>query len=152
MARTNNLTRIMATTLPSRTEFKRKLFVPTADIANHTFNALNNHIFGKDLKPCPIEFKRLRLAYGWCEGRTNADAEFYTHKITIAPRHGCLQWFATILAHEMVHHWQWSIYSNERYESGIPWNRAGIMSHGPSFYKWKKPLEKYGISLKSGYK
>lgn len=152
MGRPNNLVKLMATELPKKSDYKKKLFVPTEECAYETFDTLNKHIFGKDLKHCPIVFKRLRMAYGWCEGRTTPDGDFYTHEIKLAPRHGCLQWFATILAHEMVHHWQWSILSNERYAKGIPWRRAAIMSHGPSFFKWKKPLEKYGIPLNTGYR
>ena len=152
MSKLNKLVKMMATTLPTKTDFKKKLFSPTPDIAYETFDILNKHIFGNDLKRCPIIIKRLRMAYGWCDGRTTPDGDFYTHEIIISPRHGCLQWFATILAHEMVHHWQWSILSNERYDKGIPWKRAAIMSHGPSFYKWKNPLEKYGIPLNAGYR
>ena len=151
MGRPNKLVKLMDTTLPSKTDFRRKLYKPSDSEAQDIFAILNKNIFGNDLATVPITLKRIQLAYGWCDGRTDPDGTFYTHEIKIGPSHGCLQWFATILAHEMVHHWQWSIYSNERYASGIPWTKSAIMSHGPSFFKWKKPLEKYGIPLKSGY-
>jgi hypothetical protein len=150
VGRPNKLAKAMATELPSRTDFKKKLFRPNSEQTYEMFDIINKNIFGNNLVRVPIKIRRLRMAYGWCEGRTNPDGEFYTHEIKIAPSHGCLQWFISILSHEMVHHWQWSILSNERAET-MPFNRAAIMSHGPSFYQWKKPLNKYGISLKSGY-
>ena len=150
MSRPNKLVKLMTTELPTKTDFRKRLYKPTTEEAQDMFNILNKHIWHNELTICPIEIRRLRMAYGWCDGRTNPDGDFYTHSISVAPQHGCLQWFITILAHEMVHHWQWSIYSNNRAKT-MPYSKAAIMSHGPSFYEWKKPLEKYGIPLQSGY-
>jgi hypothetical protein len=44
----------------------------------------------------------------------------------------------------MVHQYQWDIYSKERAVEG----KEPIMSHGPSFYKFRKQLAEYGIVLK----
>jgi hypothetical protein len=151
MGRPNKLVQLMNTKLPTKSEFNKKLYRPSNSEVQDIFAILNKNIFGNDLAPVDIVLKRIHMAYGWCEGRTDANGTFYTHEIKMSPIHGCLQWFATILAHEMVHHWQWSIYSNERYEQGLSLSKAAIMSHGPSFYKWKKPLEKYGIPLNTGY-
>ena len=51
------------------------------------------------------------------------------------------------LAHEMVHQWQWEVLSPQRHEKGKP----AIMSHGPSFYAWRKPLNEYLIPLTRMY-
>ena len=55
--------------------------------------------------------------------------------------------FIETLAHEMVHQWQWEVLSPQRYEEG----KTPIMSHGPSFYAWRKPLHKYLIPLTRAY-
>jgi hypothetical protein len=47
------------------------------------------------------------------------------------------------MAHEMVHQFQWDILSNERQSQGL----GPIMSHGPSFFAWRKPLAEYNIPL-----
>jgi hypothetical protein len=44
----------------------------------------------------------------------------------------------------MVHQHQWDIYSKERDKEG----KEPIMSHGPSFYKFRKQLSEHGIVLK----
>ena len=49
-----------------------------------------------------------------------------------------------IFFHEMVHQYQWDVYSNIRVQRGLPRH----MSHGPTFYIWRKKLAKYGIALK----
>jgi len=53
--------------------------------------------------------------------------------------------YISTLAHEMVHQYQWDIYSNIRVKRGL----TRHMSHGPSFYIWRNKLSKYGIALKS---
>jgi|TARA_Y100000034_G_C6884123_1_gene405681 hypothetical protein len=154
----NKLTKLMATKLPCRRnaiwnpnkgpEFLRKNYLATEDTAQEIFDVLNKNIWNSELERTNIEIGRIRGSYGWCLGLNTPAGEFYTKKIKLTPKWGCLQWFITILAHEMVHHWQCSIYSNERYESGMPWSKSFIMSHGPSFHRWKASLAKYDIPLK----
>ena len=48
-----------------------------------------------------------------------------------------------VVAHEMVHQYQWDILSNDREDQGLP----PIMSHGPSFFAWREPLAEYNIPL-----
>ena len=43
------------------------------------------------------------------------------------------QMFLWVVAHEMVHVYEWQI--------------EGVMSHGLSFQKWKRPFARYGLPL-----
>jgi hypothetical protein len=53
----------------------------------------------------------------------------------------------TVLAHEMVHQYQWDIYSVKRERQGL----TNIMSHGPSFFEWKDRLAEFAIDLRTAY-
>ena len=48
------------------------------------------------------------------------------------------------LAHEMAHQYQWDIDGVKRIKRG--WEP--LMSHGPSFFKHRKSINKYGLVLK----
>ena len=64
--------------------------------------------------------------------------------IRVSDRWYCRQWLINTLAHEMVHQYQWDIYSKERFHQG----KDPIMSHGPSFYVFRDQLKEHGIVLK----
>ena len=52
-----------------------------------------------------------------------------------------------VLAHEMSHQYQWLVRGAVRRSK----NREPIMSHGPSFFEFKKKMAEYGIPLKDCY-
>jgi hypothetical protein len=59
----------------------------------------------------------------------------------------CAQWAVTVIAHEMVHQHQWDIEGPKRWRKG----KDFLMSHGPTFFRFRDKLEKYGISLKTAH-
>ena len=89
------------------------------------WNLLNNALFdGKLLPPRKIVVKDFRDEYGWClpmatkgHVQLGINSEFDDRKT-----------FITILAHEMIHQWQWTV--------------IGEMTHGKTFWQWKDPLKK----------
>lgn len=90
--------------------------------------------------------------FGWCEG----EHDFETFKpesgqslctIGLLNTWKSVQSFVIILAHEMVHQWQWDIYSLERFRD----NKSLILSHGPSFWQFRTTLANFSIPLKTTY-
>jgi hypothetical protein len=65
-------------------------------------------------------------------------------KIRLSDKWYCKQWLINTLAHEMAHQYQWDVYSKTRHLEG----KYPVMSHGPSFYTFRKQLAKYGLVLK----
>lgn len=92
------------------------------------------------------------LDFGWCEGEhshatklNNPTKSLCT--IGLMNHWPSIQWCIMILAHEMVHQWQWDVYSHERFLQ----KKRPIMSHGPSFLNFKPKLAEFGIPLKRTY-
>jgi hypothetical protein len=83
----------------------------------------------------------MRTAWGWCVGLEEHDRRFC--KIELPPVWPFEQYVITALAHEMCHQYQWEILSAQREKLGL----SAIMSHGPSFFTWRKPLGQLGIPL-----
>jgi hypothetical protein len=69
-------------------------------------------------------------------------------EIAISDKWFCRQWFIDTLAHEMAHQYQWDIDGPKRVAEG----KEPIMSHGPSFFKHKVKLDKYGLNLKTTHR
>lgn len=107
---------------------------PTVEDAWRWFHILNEQIFGNKLKP--VDDIKIVRHYGThayynyfrkCdEGYPANDMSFYTvfkdEKL-----------FVEILAHEMIHHFQYSY--NEP------------LGHGPSFWAWRDNLKLKGLTL-----
>ncbi len=142
MNQKNNLKTIMTNTLSDK-----NIYLPTNNEIENLFNLINQSIFQNTLPSTDIIIKRSRGYYGWCKGDINSDNQFYTQHIRLINKYENIQQCVATLTHEMIHHWQWSIYSNQRLEKGLPPSKAAIMSHGPSFYQWKPILNKYKIPL-----
>ena len=135
---------LMQKPLPSLTEQRKLIYRPDLSDASYAYNLLNNVIFdGKLVKP-KIEIKRLRSCWGQCVGELTEEDSPYCSKIQLSNRFYNVQWFITILAHEMVHQWQWDIDGVKRFNEGL----EPLMSHGPSFYAHKEKMAQLGISLK----
>ena len=116
---------------------------------------INREVFGNALN-LP-KFKLLRKAdigndFGWCEG----EHDFETFKpesgqslctIGLLNTWKSVQSFVIILAHEMIHQWQWDVYSFQRHKDRKPY----ILSHGPTFWQFKPKLASFGIPLHRVY-
>ncbi len=92
------------------------------------WNLLNNALFdGKLLPPQKITVKAFRNDHGNCHPmskkghvRLEINSEFFDRKQ-----------FLAILAHEMIHQWQWT------YE-----DIKGKMDHGKTFWQWEPVLKR----------
>ena len=116
---------------------------------------INAEVFDGQLNLPKIQLKRkadIGTDFGWCEG-------FHEFE-TFDPERGqslcviglvntwtCIQSCVTILAHEMIHQWQWDVYSFQRHKDRKPY----ILSHGPTFWQFKPKLASFGIPLHRVY-
>lgn len=147
--RSDTLKELMGEELPN-ISYQRKLsYRPTIREVRSLFRLINKEVFYDKLPMPKIVIRpRLRGSWGDCVGE---HIPFKKGKsrciITLADRWFCKQWLIATLAHEMVHQYQWDIYSEIRIKKGLD----SIMSHGPSFYIFKEKLRKKGIPLKDSH-
>ncbi len=144
--RFRNLKELMDEPLPSKSDQRAKKYRPKMREVKAIYRLINRTVFYNSLPMPTIVLRRLYDAVGMCEGKEGPIRKTKSHCIIhLADRYYCRQWFISTLAHEMVHQYQWDIYSNIRVKRGL----TRHMSHGPSFYIWRKKLKKHGIGLKA---
>lgn len=101
------------------------------------FNILNRELFDGALSQVEeIDIRWRRGAHAWYEyekGERNRN----TPRLLINKRYKSKKFFVEVLAHEMVHHYQYL--NNEE------------MGHGPSFLKWRGKFNKKGLNLVRAY-
>jgi hypothetical protein len=143
---TSKLLQLMLEPLPSLGSQKKLSYRPTKKEVRQLYNIINEEVFDNQLPPASLEVKsHCRGYWGMCMSTGfNPKKKSSQCKIRLSDRWYCKQWLIDTLAHEMVHQYQWDIYSKERAAEG----KEPIMSHGPSFYKFRKQLAEYGIVLK----
>jgi hypothetical protein len=143
---TSKLLQLMSEPLPSIGLQKKLSYRPTKREVKKLYNIINEEIFNNELPPASLEIKsHCRGYWGMCMAQGfNPKKKSSQCKIRLTDRWYCKQWLIDTLAHEMVHQYQWDIYSKERDKEG----KEPIMSHGPSFHKFRKQLAEYGIVLK----
>lgn len=152
MARPNPIRSIMECNLPSITYQRRKLFRPTDEYVSYTYDVINRHVFGNQLIKPVIMQGQLRKTWAYCAWldvpNTGSKSQCF---IKLSDKWFCPQWFVNVLAHEMVHQYQWDIYRWEHYdEYGRDLdNRGG--AHGPSFFAWRDIFSYYGLDLKTAH-
>lgn len=140
--------RLMQRPLPPLSEQKQLVFRPSQQDASRAFNLLNNSIFNGKLKKPKIEICRMHGAWGECVGDFKDDDTPFVAKIRLNEGFYSIQWFITVLAHEMSHQYQWEVLSPPRMELGLD----PIMSHGQTFFMHKDKMADMGIFLKSSYR
>lgn len=139
------LKELMSHDLPGLTYQKKQQYITNIREVKSLYRLINSDIFNDKLTMPEIYVKpRLKKVWGQCTG-VNAYPEEGKSAcvIEIGKRWYCKQWLIMVLAHEMVHQWQWDIHGRTREKQG----KEPIISHGPSFYKWKPKLRKHGIPL-----
>lgn len=146
MANSLSLKDMMSEELPTITAQKKLAYKPTIREVRKLYKLLNATVFYNKLTIPKILLKtHCRNAWGICEGE---DGPFKKKSsrctIILSDKWYCKQWLITTLAHEMVHQYQWDIYSQIRVKRG----QESLMSHGPSFYIFRNRLKKVGIPLK----
>ena len=136
--------------LPSISAQKRLLYRTDIKEVTHLFHLLNDAIFDNKLKvPEFVIFSRSQDHWGLCEA-TDYTPNLYGKKSNVRihmwNKWYCRQWLIDVLAHEMCHQYQWDILSKNRLRKGLD----PLMSHGPSFFKFRDKLEKHHIILRRG--
>jgi hypothetical protein len=114
-------------------------FEPTLEDCKRWFNLLNRELFGNRLPQVTeidIRWRRGTHAYYWYVF-DDKDPSYYECKLAINKQYESKKFFVEVLAHEMVHHWQ--------YVNGDP------MGHGPSFFEWRDLFNKKGLNLVKAY-
>lgn len=125
---------------------KRLGYRTTKREVKELYNIINQEIFDNELSTAKFEVKsHCRGYWGFCIAKSfSLRAKRSRCTIRLSDRWYTKQWLITILAHEMVHQYQWDIYGKERVRNG----KSPMMSHGPSFFRFKDKLKKHGIELR----
>ena len=149
MAKSSKLVKIMQSELPVMSFQRRFLYRTSEKEVAALYRLLNREIFNGKLPTPVFEIGQCRNYWGFCYGKDfNADnGDRSKCIIRLSDKWCCKQWLVTILAHEMCHQYQWDVYSKNRVKQGL----EPMMSHGPSFFKYKEKLAKRGIALKIRY-
>lgn len=137
---------LMSDPLPSIGFQKRLSYRTNKKEVKELYRIINEEIFNNELPPTKLEVKsHCRGYWGICIAGGFSDKKKRSQCIIrVSDRWYCKQWLINTLAHEMVHQYQWDIYSKTRYLEG----KDPIMSHGPSFYVFRDQLKEHGIVLK----
>ena len=145
-----DLITMMQEPLPSIGSQRRLIYRPTLPEVVSLYQLINTTIFDGAMTMPDIKLaSRCRKYWGMCFGGTELVGHTNTYcTIKLMDKWYCKQWLITILAHEMCHQYQWDIYSNQRVEN----DKDRIMSHGPSFFIFKRKLAEHGISLKVAHR
>ncbi len=146
----SKLAQILEAPYPSNSHYRSMPYRPDEEASSSAFNAINDNIFGGILKQPPIRLKRLKKTWGWCQGEFEIRGNGhwpYTKEIVMYSMYPSVHLFVATLGHEMVHHWQWTINSVERMAQG----KKPLMSHGPTFYQWRKAFAQQGLPLGKNY-
>lgn len=143
---TSRLLQLMSEPLPSIGSQKKLSYRTTKKEVKQLYNIINKEVFNNQLPPARLEVKsHCRGYWGICISTGfNPKKKSSQCRIRLSDRWFCKQWLINTLAHEMVHQHQWDIYSKERAAEG----KDPVMSHGPSFYKFRDKLKEHGIILK----
>lgn len=108
----------------------------TVEDCQEWFNILNRELFENSLSPVDeIDIRWRRGAYAYYdydEKKSNGICKLLMNK-----RYKSKQFFVEVLAHEMVHHYQYM--NNEE------------IGHGSSFMKWRDTFNKKGLNLVRDY-
>lgn len=139
----------MSTELPGITNQRKRKYKTSQEEVTEIYDVLNKIIFNdKLIRPELIVKSRCRGYWGMCFGKNYFPKRGQTNvKIVLSDKWYCKQWLIMTLAHEMCHQYQWDIVGPKR----IKQNKEPIMSHGPSFFKYRDRLKEYGIPLKRSH-
>lgn len=116
---------------------ERYEYETTIEDCQSWFNVLNRELFDNSLPPLDeIDIRWRRKAHAWYD-YDEAKPGYGTAKLLMNKRYKSKQFFVEVLAHEMVHHYQY-VYNEE-------------MGHGSSFLKWRDKFNKKGLNLSKAY-
>jgi len=141
MLRRSPLLKIMESELPDFARCK-KGYQPTLKEAKHYYKLINRHVFENQLTPTKIRIFRMRDCWGYCSNINNNSSEPIS-EILLTRKFPCLQFFIAVLAHEMVHQFQWEIETPLRRSRGL----GPVWGHGANFFRWSRKFKRVGIPL-----
>lgn len=133
----SKLKKIMSTKLPSKAEQRKLPYKVSKYQLKKMYKIINKELFNDRLPTPRLTIKEsYKGAMGHCEANVvpPRGARRSSCEIVLTDRWYCKQWCLITLAHEMVHQYQWDILRRE-------------MSHGPSFYAFRKHFKKKGVPL-----
>ena len=145
MSRNSELYHLMCHDLPNITYQKRLSYRTSVREVMYLYRLINREVFNDKLPKPKIEvLSNCRKYWGYCiattyEPKVNKSACL----IKLSDKWYCKQWLIITLAHEMCHQYQYDIDGLKRLKEG----KEPIITHGPSFFKFKKKLAKYNIPL-----
>lgn len=130
MARKSKLTKLLETN--DRYEYET-----TVEDCQEWFDILNRELFNNTLSNIhEIDIRWRRGAYAWYDYDENKPGTGIS-RLLMNKRYKSKQFFVEVLAHEMVHHYQYI--NNEE------------VGHGSSFLKWRGKFNKKGLNLVEAY-
>jgi hypothetical protein len=116
-------------------EYSKVKYKPTVEVAWEWFHILNEQIFGGMLEPVDKIFLSNHKMYGDVYA-----LYYYNHKkrnqpssISVCKTFASEKMFVEILAHEMIHHFQYT------YDEPL--------GHGPTFLAWRENFKLKGLKL-----
>lgn len=121
-------------------ENEQGVYHPTVEDCQEWFDILNEELFDNKLSPVhEIDIRWRRLAYAYYR-YVYDDAKPGKEKLSLLmnKRYSSKKFFVEILAHELVHHYQF-LYHDKR------------VNHGPTFMRWHKKLKAKGLKLSRKY-
>lgn len=119
---------IRAESMPRGTEY-----VPTERDCRKWFRILNEELFDNQLSRVPFDFKWLRVCWAYYEYFPRKPNE--KERIIMNKRYPSYRLFVEVLAHEMIHHWQYK-------KRG--WNKV---DHGNEFLDWSRKAKRIGLRI-----
>lgn len=114
-----------------RKDAPKAKYAPTIGEAKLWFRIINREVFNGEVQEFDeIEIRRRHGCWGECEGRhrPHKHCRLSLNHHMLSKKH-----FITVLAHEMVHNWEWMNFDR--------------MTHGERFLQWKPRMVKFGIVL-----
>lgn len=146
----NPLKALMNEELPGRGYQKRLAYRTNIKEVLYLYKLINREVFNNVLpKPDLRVLNKTPGYWGYCIAK-QMEPDIKGKSvciIKIAEKWYCKQWLITTLAHEMVHQYQFEVDGHKRMKKGL----EPIMSHGPSFFVFRKKLEKFNIPLKRAH-
>lgn len=113
------------------------VYETTIEDCQRWFNILNRELFNCSLPPIDeIDIRWRRRAHAWYDYDDRYPGTGIT-RLLMSKRYKSKKFFVEVLAHEMVHHYQY-IYNED-------------MGHGSSFFKWRDKFNKKGLNLVRAY-
>ena len=139
----NSLQQVLAWPAASRSQQRKKPYRPTVSAVATAWREINSSVFGGILTQPEIVCRRLRGKWGECEGYNEPlDSGSYC-RIIMNYRWYSHHWMINVLAHEMVHQWQWEHQGKWLLLLGV----NPVLDHGYDFQSWKPRFQQHGLTL-----